>query len=809
MPTLLEKKSIIKAPWMPKTLTRQIDSEPSIDVLIDWLDERTWQSPTIPPNIPPKSFGDKVLVLRSGTGSGKSTLLPPYLYNRFFERNRKGIICCQPTKATTTDIPYQILQYNKNLKMGENIGFQTGSLRWKPRRGILFATYGILSQHLKIMTPEQFVKRYSFIIIDEVHSGAKEIDDCLFRLKLVLKKFWQTPDCPFLILTSATFDPNLFLEYFSTPKTNFLDVAGSTFPIADNFARNDVRDPIKYALYMINKIHAENPRDGFFRDILVFLPGSKQIKMLEDEIHKLNSSQVLEIQESELFITGGNEEGTKKFLAPIAVTSENIQRGAKEYQDIFSPIEDVKVPIYAWEGSVRGANPVKFKKAFRRVLLGTNAIETGMTIDTLGYCIDTGYVKESVFNPNLNCLTLVDKAVTQASSRQRRGRVGRKAPGEFYAAYTKETYDALQPLPFADIIKEDIAEFMLGILIEGTHTDLKELDAKEKNAFQMNQFDQKWYKLVGQQFNFAKLDFIRTPSADSIQGSFERLHVLGFIDHEYNPTLFGYFAYKFRKISLENIRMLLAAYHHGASVLDLITIACFTELGRGLGINKRKYKPRNPLKLTEEKLDLYYRTVFADEFVENLFIWYEFMEELDKIGEKLEKNASFAKKSQEYLEKWSRDKFRLHGMYAIIERRDEVIEDMLSLGLDPYYNSYEIGGGGFDLVKLLRRNFAEGMNEILKIKKCLYEGYRLNLCTWNDKVNGYVNSKNLVIGLQTPLLKPLKVGEDKAKKIQIRPKNILVSGLMLMPMFDTYSFVGGEVSVMDGFVDVDYNFGNR
>jgi HrpA-like RNA helicase len=802
MPTLLEKKSIIKAPWMPKSLVRQIDNEPSIDVLIDWIAERTWQSPTIPPEVPPKSYGEKVLVLRSGTGSGKSTLLPPYLYNRFFEKNKKNIICCQPTKATTTDIPYQILQYNKNLKMGENIGFQTGSLQWKSRRGILFATYGILLQHLKIMKPEQFVKRYSFIIIDEVHSGAKEIDDCLLRLKLILRQFWQTPDCPFVILTSATFEPKLFLDYFSTPKTNFIDVAGSTFPIADNFAPRNVRDPVKFALFMINKIHGENPEDGFFRDILVFLPGSRQIKLLEEEVHKLNAGVGLEMKEDDLYV-GGNERG---LLAPIAVTSENIQKGDKEYQDLFSPIDEVKVPVFKWNGKEREF--VRFGRAGRRVLLGTNAIETGMTIDTLKYCVDTGYVKESVFNPNLNCLVLVDKAVTQASARQRRGRVGRKAPGEFYPAYTKETFDYLQPLPFADIIKEDIAEFVLGVLIEGTKTDLVELDKKEDGAFQMNQFDQKWYRLEGKQFNFAKLNFIRTPSADSIQSSFERLHVLGFIDHEYNPTLFGYFAYRFRKISLENIRMLLAGYHHGASVLDLVTIACFTELGRGLGINKRKYKPRNPLNLTEDKRDIYYRTVFADEFVENLFIWYEFMEELDRIGGKLEKNAEFAKKTQVYLEKWSKDKFRLRGMYNIVDRRDEVIEDMLTLGLDPYYNSYGVGGGGFNLVNLLRRNFAEGMEEIRKIKKCLYEGYRMNLCTWNEKVNGYVNSKNLVVGLQTPLLRPLRVGES-AKKIQIRPKNILVSNLMLMPMMDVYSFVGGDVSVMDGFVDVDLAFANR
>jgi len=153
LPTLLKTGSILPQSWMSKEEKTRLTTEPAINWIIDYLDNRSWNKRT-PPKIKIRGPGSRVGVFRSGTGTGKSTVFPPAIYSKFFEERglHKTIVCTQPTVATATDIPYQIAQYNKNLIMGQTIGFQTGSLVRKPVKGVLFATIGILLQHLKLLT---------------------------------------------------------------------------------------------------------------------------------------------------------------------------------------------------------------------------------------------------------------------------------------------------------------------------------------------------------------------------------------------------------------------------------------------------------------------------------------------------------------------------------------------------------------------------------------------------------------------------------------------------------------------------------
>jgi len=832
MPTLLEKGKIVVQPWHNQIDKKQLTEMRSIDYLMQWIGDRLWENKETPPKIKPRGIGSRVLVLRSGTGSGKSTLLPPFLYREFHEKLRANIIITQPTRATATDIPFQIMQHNPDIKLGENIGFQTSTIARKATKGILFSTSGILLQFLKTMTAEDFMKKYRFIIIDEVHKRSMDIDLTLLYLKQLLSEYWNKPECPFVILTSGTFEPKIFMDYFECPKDHFIDVLGLSFPIQDNFTDFNLSNYIDYAIDLVEKIHVDKISDvlnsELFRDILVFVQGGAQIKKISDKIHYLNktvfSKGLAEAkkhseEQQKKYKTGGKEKAKSLdlyYLAPIALMSENISKGSKEYMDLYSPIDSVTVNIYDFdEKQERQDKILDTVMASRRVMIGTNAIETGLTIDTLGYCIDLGYVKEAQFDPNFGCNVLVDKNVTQASSRQRRGRVGRKAPGVFYACYTKEVYDELPELPFPDIVKENVTQFLLTTVIQETGAEIVEVDVdkKDDDCFQMNQFDQKWYKLRYEHpFDASSLDFIQYPSADSIGYGTEILHGLGFIDHEYKPTVFGMYCVKFRKIKTESIRMILAGYQYGANILDLITIACCLQIGFEIGIKKNKYIPRNPLELSDEEAFYYYKLVFCDEFIEYLFIWNDFMTEIGKIGKLIERNTKLDKSSNmsmNYLHKWCKDNsFKLDGLLKVVELRDEVIGDMLTMGLNPYYNGLSLTKGTYNLVDILRRNLTEGMDEIKKIKQCIYEGYRFNLLVWNPALRKYVNQySHNNISIESKLIKPTM--DDSGEIKQLVPQKIITSNVMLQEGFlakGLYDFIGGDISVMDGFVEVDINF---
>jgi HrpA-like RNA helicase len=830
LPTLLKPGAVLSQKWMNASQRANLSTQKSIDFLIDYLIDRTWDK-TIPPKIPITGPGSRVLVLRSGTGTGKSTVLPATLYTKFYEEMgiKKNIICTQPTVITASDIPYQIVQNYKNLTMGENIGFQTGTLVRKPVKGVLFATVGILLQHLKLLTDEEFMRKYSFIILDEIHNRSIEVDTTLFYLKNLLTRCYENPDCPFLILTSGTFEPDIFMEYFGCPTDAFLDVVGSSHPISDNFTTFDVTNYIDYAVDLVEKIHLENLTDitdnKEYRDIMIFVQGGGQIKKISDKIHQLNADIFSKgVEAAKLHMKeqqkkwGGKEKKVADvyYLCPIMLMSDNIQKGEKDYQDLFTDISSVLVDIYAFDDEGKRTDRIlRTVPASRKVIISTNSAETGITVPGLRYCIDSGLVNESQFNPNFGCSVLMNKNVTQASSRQRRGRVGRKEPGVFYASYTKDTYDKMPPLSYPDIVKADVTNFVLDIILTETKTTLERIEAKEidTESFQMNQFDQWWYKLKYENsFDAKKLDFIQYPAADSVTYATEKLYGLGFIDHEYKPTLFGYVGSKFRKVFIENVRMILAGYQHGANILDLITITCFLQAGHKLGIKKNKYVPRNPLGVSAAEAERYFSVVFADEFVEYLFIWDDFMKEVSRIGETLSKKSKTKKLEaiRRVLPKWAeKNGFDYDVLAKIASARDEMIVDLLNIGLNPFYNGLGLPRGTYNLVDILRNDLGEGLEEIRKIKKSIYEGYRFNLYI-NDGT-GYISKYgHNTVTLDSKLIKPIKP-TDMPDVQQIRPKYIVVSNTMIQVSSVTpgmYEFAGGDISVLDGYVDVDEEFLN-
>ncbi len=871
LPTLLKPESIVPQKWMSKEQKKKLSTMKSIDWIMEYLIERAWDRKT-PPKVKIRGPGSRVGIFRSGTGTGKSTVFPPAIFSEFYEKRglKKNIICTQPTIATTTDIPFQIAMYNANLKMGDTIGYQTGSLVRKPVKGILFATIGILLQHLKLLTDEEFMRKYSYIILDEIHLRSVETDTTLFYLRRFLERNYENPDCPFVILTSGTFDPEPLMEYFDCPKDSFLDIVGSTFPIQDNYSDFDISDYMTYAVDLTEKIHVEQIADitenKVFRDILIFVQGGGQINDIVKRIHKLNADVFSKglahskqhSDEQQKKYKGGGKAIPKLdlyYICPVAVTSENMQKGEIEYQNTFSPIESVSVNIYEFDALGEPGKIIQTVPASRRVIVATNAIETGLTIDTLKYCIDTGYVNESQFNPNFGVMSLLNKSVTQASARQRRGRVGRKDPGVFYTCYTKETYDALAPLPFPDIIKSDVTTAILDAIINETETKLEEvpmenlpLDDNDKpilplNAFQMNTFDQRWYHLTSTKpFDLSNLIFLQSPAADSFKYSLEKLRVLGLIDHTYNVCIFGWYASKMRKVTVENARMILAGYHHGANIPDLITIACFVQAGHKLGIKKNKYKPRNPLNLPDNEVQLYYNLFFADEFIEYLFIWNDFLDLVEDLSDELYhkvlkkkrvrqdkiedvdlfkgaaesiggKSKSKNSKSDQTMllkiEEWAElNKFNMDVLLSIVTARDELTTDLLNIGINPFYNGYGLPRGKYNLNRILQNNIEEGMEEVRNIKKCIYEGYRMNLYIWNEPAKAYVSHINHnLVTLDSKILR----GVQDAEFQQAKPQKIIVSDVTLRQSQTNkgmYEFMGADISVLDGFVDPDLDFLN-
>lgn len=850
LPTLLLPGKVVPQSWMSSADKQYIETQPGIQYVIKFLEQFIPARRNQPPLKPAKSPGERYLAFKSGTGSGKSTTLPPYLYNTFFDGLHKNIGMTEPRVFNCIDIVDSIAKYNTNLKIGDNLGYSTGNFKKKPTKGIVVETVGVLLQQLKSLEDEDFMKKYFIIIIDEVHARLVENDLAMYYLKKLIERQYQSPDCPFVVLTSGTFDEKIFMNYFDMPKEHYIEVIGSTFPIEEHWPKEPIKDLLTALNETIKEIHTSpdgkkdiaEGKTGFDMDILIIADSTPMLDRISFEVHKLNL-------DPDIAAVG--------YIIPIPINSERFAAGGKQYQALMSNASSIKghlmdeksanikvggyglksASIFAdgfqvdidYDGRLNDANttegghvhgggqmmtPTELLEAInwrpetitfsRRVIIATNLIETGVTPE-IKYCIDTGLMISTEFNPLYNATILgIGAPVTKGMAIQRRGRAGRQSPGVWYPLYTKELFDKLITDQFPDIITQEVTENILGAIIQETGA---QVDKYDKTLSFVNKTG----------FSVSALDIMGYPAVDSLEYCIEKLFVLGFItvvNSEKNkstviPTRLGMTANKFRKVKLESVKMILAGFYHKANILDLITIAIFLEAKKWDSFSKNKlksYKTRNILGLSAMESDMYAKMFWADEFIEMLWIWYDFMEALDSINPSLRSS----KIGIGYARKWCVDNELLYdGLLSIIQARDELIDLMINIGINPYYNGLNLKRGTYNLKTIINRDISLGMKEICKIKSCIYEGYKLNTATYDKVKNVYITDwkRTPVESIDSKLIKTTPVPPEQQDIRQDRPLHIVMSSLMVTPSRinkNIYTLgCNGPIGVLDGFVDVD------
>ena len=814
VPSLKARGAIKPGKYIDPEDAKDISNMRAIDYIIKFIDRRT-TSRGSPIKIKPTTMGDKIILLRSGTGSGKSTIIAPELYKNFLHKVGRNIIITQPRILTAIDKAQDMSRFYPNLIMGYNIGYQTGGRTYKPReKGITSMTTGILLNILTTMKSINFAKKYSFVIIDEIHEKDINTDTILFLIKKFLKDYWELPDCPIFIFMSATFSPDAYRKYFQIPPANFIEAEGRTFPIIEHFPKYDIRNYITYVINLATQLHVKNISDiqSRSRDIIIFVKNRGDAVSIVDALHVFNAT-VLDkgMEYARGYVSDKSKKGgaAAHYVIPIMLNKHSFTEGGVDYRNLFSDIQYLQVPIYGMNdlGSARTDKVTKWVSPSRKIIVTTPIAETGITIESLKYCIDTGWVLSPEFNPDFGVTILLNKNISKAMVHQRKGRVGRTAVGEWYPCYTKETFSLLPEDFETKYITENISEVLLNIIVNETQAYCEEVkiedypDADREDMFRKHEMRPVWNKMTyGKELDVSSLDFFTPPSASGICYSLEKLHVLGLIDFNYHPTILGYLINQMRKLELEPVRMIFAGYSHGANILDLITIAAFLQVERR-NICGRRYTLRNPADLEGDSARFYNRVFIADEFIDSVFLWNEFMREVSQIEAMInEKNQV----SISHIKKWChKTDVDYDNMLRVVSVRDEIIESLIVLGIDPYYNGLNLDHGTYNLAEIFKQNLDDGVAEIKKIKRCIVDGYRCNVARWNPAANSYeMDHRHAKIKVRSSLVSEIATEQQ-------RPQVIVLSGTVLQADFGTvnYSFnSSGSVCVLDGFVDLDMQF---
>ena len=797
-PTILKKGKLVAHKYSENQ--QELDTYVPINYIMKWFGSRLNKEGGIE---------DRIMILESSTGSGKSTVLPPEFFHLYFNKtDEKTIAVTQPKVLTATQIPYQVTPFQSAeflksigqssrtpIIIGENIGYQTGNFKLKPPKGIIYMTIGVLQQQLNVMSDEDLLLKYSLIVIDEVHIRSMSLDLTLYLLKQFIKRNYNNPKCPFVVLTSATFDVIKMTDYMlsdvskSKRYKNIIKVSGLTYPVVENFLQLDSSNYYKDTAKKVIEIHTTNIDDicdpvivskkldipikevmhkQQFRDILIFAGGSGEMGSIMIELKNIIDNT------TDSFIK-------KNKLMVIPLSSVDVNNKTDNYFNVLKPREKL--------------NPIPS----RRVILSTNVAETGITIESLRYVIETGYVKSSEYNSLYNINILITKPVTKGMYKQRKGRAGRLETGACYAMYTNELYNQLQDNEYPDILKENISLEILSLIIN--QCDIPKDFENITDYVQSKEFNEITKSII----NFNKIDLLDIPSSDMLHGTINNLYTLGAIYKNCTPTKLGLLINKFRKISIESIRMILIAYSLGAPIMDIIIIASFINSGMYIkmtnSFNIGSYTAF--MEIFSKKFEYDYTSklieILSCDFITSLLIFYEFQNKILKYTKDYFKKNKILNFDDIKLKKWC-EKFliNLDDLLYVIEIKDEIVKTLIGLKLNPYQNNNK----SFDNI-----NFTQTKDYIKLIKQCIYEGYKMNILVWNNiKKQYYTLNGKLSIKL------PKKVFLPSISSIELyntQPPNYLLYDSILYSQSIINSKYFPKISyitVLDGYINFDKDF---
>jgi ATP-dependent helicase HrpA len=340
----------------------------------------------------------QVVIVAGATGSGKTTQLPKIAMG-FAER--KGLIgVTQPRRIAATSVAARVAQ-EVGTPLGTDVGYQ---IRFEDRTtkqtAVKFMTDGILLAEIQ---GARLLRKYSTLIIDEAHERSLTIDFLLGWIKRILP---ERKDLK-VVVSSATIETERFSAFFGDAPV--IQVEGRTFPVDVLYEPPNEDDDLPAAVaHAVSNVCGLDPHG----DILVFLPGEREIREAEREI------------------VGRN-------LKHTVVQPLYARLSAAEQSRVFASIPQ------------------------RRVILATNVAETSITLPGIVYVVDTGMARLARYEPRSGTTRLQIEAISQASAEQRKGRCGRVREGICVRLYDEESFVARPAFTDPEIKRTGLAAVIL------------------------------------------------------------------------------------------------------------------------------------------------------------------------------------------------------------------------------------------------------------------------------------------------------------------------------------------------------------
>ncbi len=335
------------------------------------------------------------LIVEAETGSGKSTRLPVWA----MEQGR--VLVVEPRRIACTSLAEFVAE-----SLGDKVGGKVGYAiklenRYSEHSNIVFVTPGVALRWFA----ENQLADFSVVVVDEFHERRWDTD--LLVALLQQKQSHRT------IITSATIEGQKLANYFGAKR---LVASGRVYKVDVTHLREDSRQ-LPDSRYLDSRIKQELELrlDETQGDVLVFLPGRKEIQQVKSTLAALCESRDL-------------------LVTPLHASVSDEERAL--------------------------AMTVQSKQ---KVVLATNVAETSLTIPNIALVIDSGLERRNVQRNGQTTLMLTH--ISKASAAQRAGRAGRVMNGVCVRLYGEHA--ALESVTPPELQRESIVEPMLAAAVCG------------------------------------------------------------------------------------------------------------------------------------------------------------------------------------------------------------------------------------------------------------------------------------------------------------------------------------------------------
>jgi len=394
----------------------------------------------------------------------------------------------------------EVSDCSSHIGPGFPVGYHAKGVRnWDDACQLVYATDGAVINWLR----DGRLSRIGTVIVDEAHERSVNIDFIMGYLKRDLAKYPHLR----VIITSATFDPNFYHEYFGANVAEVMEVpavktVGYGMPL---FPELDAKtDDMKKHLdeggvwqeqgqwRLIDRPEDENLRAGRFindhwpptqerggevhtNDLGVPIakaPPLKENEVLEpndigtrEDLHattlklltlRFDGNKVVSrdqwkdrmpdlLADFVIQLTRGlHEAGIFGDILGFLPTSRTITEACDKIRNAVGDRADV-CPLLSSlkQDEIDRALNPRKKGDRRKIVISTNLAETSLTVEGVRFVVDSGLIAQSEWNPYLATGRVAATDHSRSGIKQRWGRVGRKVPGWVFPLYTKAQFAQL------------------------------------------------------------------------------------------------------------------------------------------------------------------------------------------------------------------------------------------------------------------------------------------------------------------------------------------------------------------------------